>query len=126
MSPPETASLFAELRALLHAAPRQVHALRVLTHHEIGRRIVEHSQGGEARAELGAGVLQWPSEPLTEELGRGSSVDNLMWMRRSSLTRRDRLPKSETPSRNFAHPLLPAWILETPSKVSHGAHERVP
>jgi hypothetical protein len=126
----EADALFAEVRAPLHAArdaaARQVHALLVLTDPEIGRRIVEHEQGGEARTEHGGGLLPSPPAPLTEELGRRSSVAPLTRMRRFSLTCRDRPPKSETPSRNFAHPLLPAWILETPSTVSHGAHERVP
>lgn len=56
MSPPDTAALFAEVRALLHAAraaaARQVNTLLVLTNYEIGRRIVEHEQGGEARTEF--------------------------------------------------------------------------
>lgn len=50
MSLPDTTTLFAEVRALLHAArdaaARQVNTLLVLTNFEIGRRIVEHEQGG--------------------------------------------------------------------------------
>ncbi len=52
---PELAPLVAEIRALVQAArgavERQVNALVVLTNFEIGRRIVLHEQGGEARAE---------------------------------------------------------------------------
>lgn len=122
MSPPDTASLFAEVRALLHAArdaaARQVNTLLVLTNYEIGRRIVEHDQGGEARAEYGAAVLQTLSAQLTEEFGRGFSVDNLTLMRRFYLAYQDRLPKSETPSRISATPGQPTRILETASPES--------
>jgi predicted nuclease of restriction endonuclease-like (RecB) superfamily len=122
MSPPDTAALFAEVRTLLHtardAAAQQVNALLMLTNYEIGRRIVEHEQGGEARAEYGAAVLQSLSTLLTEEFGRGFSVDNLTLMRRFYLTYRHRLPKSETASRIFAPPPLSASILETASPGS--------
>jgi hypothetical protein len=112
MSPPDAAPLFAEVRALLHAArdaaARQVNTLLVLTNDEIGRRIVEHEQGGEGRAEYGAGVLRSLSARLTAEFGRGFSVDNLTLMRRFYLTCQDRLPISETPSRISATPRPPA------------------
>jgi hypothetical protein len=102
MSPPDTAALFAEVRALLHAAraaaARQVNTLLVLTNYEIGRRIVEREQGGEARAEYGAGVIQSLSARLTQESGPLSSVDDLTLMRTFYLAYRVRLPKSETPS----------------------------
>lgn len=98
MSPPDTAALFAEVRALLHAArgaaARQVNTLLALTNYEIGRLIVEHEQGGEERAEYGAGVLRSLSAQLSEEFGRGFSVDNLTLMRWFYLTYRDRTPIS--------------------------------
>lgn len=54
MSPPDTGALFAEVRALLHAArdaaARRVNTLLVLTHYEIGGRIFEHEQGGEGQS----------------------------------------------------------------------------
>ena len=130
MSPPDTASLFAEVRALLHvardAAARQVNTLLVLTNYEIGRRIVEHEQGGEARAEYGAGVLQSLSMQLTEEFGRGFSVDNPTRMRGFYLAYRERLPKSETHSRISATSRLQARILETqsPESPSLATHAR--
>ena len=103
MTPPDSSSLLAEIRALLQSArataARQINALAVLTNFEIGRRIVEHEQGGEARAEYGRGVLQSLSASLTEEFGRGWSVDNLSLMRWFYLGYADRLPISETPSR---------------------------
>ncbi len=80
-------------------AARQVNALQVLTRFEVGRRIVEHEQGGEARAGNGRAVLQTLSEALTEEFGRGWSVDNLTLMRRFYLSYRDTGLFSETVSR---------------------------
>ena len=119
MTPPDATSLFAEVRALLYAArdaaARQVNTLLVLTNYEIGRRIIEHEQGGEARAEYGAAVLQTLSTQLTEEFGRGFSVDNLTLMRRFYLAYRDRLPISETPSRISALPTPPAQMAKTAS-----------
>jgi hypothetical protein len=86
MSPPDTAALFAEVRALLHAArdaaARQVNTLLVLNNYEIGRRIVEHEQGGEARADYGKQVVESLAQQLSEEFGRGFSKDNLWLMRR--------------------------------------------
>lgn len=102
MSLPEAAPLIAEICALIHAArsaaSRQVNSIAVLTNFEVGRRIVHHEQGGEARAEYGKAVLQTLSDALTAEFGRGWSVTNLTLMRRFYLTYRDRLPNSQTPS----------------------------
>jgi len=79
------APLIAEVRGLVqsarHAAATTVNTLQVLTNFEIGRRIVEHEQKGEKRAEYGAELLKELSARLTEELGRGFSVANLQLMR---------------------------------------------
>lgn len=118
-SPP--APLLDEIRELLHAArsraARQVNALVVLTRFEVGRRIVVHEQGGEARAEYGKATLQHLSDALTEEFGRGWSVDNLTLMRRFYLGYHDRLPTSETVSR-VSGPDEGRPISETPSRIS--------
>ena len=53
----------------------------VLTYFEIGRKIVEEEQGGSERAEYGKGLLKDLSKALTEEFGKGFSVDNLQNMR---------------------------------------------
>jgi len=77
--------LLAEVRALIvsarNAAASTVNTLQVLTNFEIGRRIVEHEQKGEARAEYGAALLKQPSARLTDEFGKGFSVSNLQLMR---------------------------------------------
>ncbi|MCO6459547.1 MAG: hypothetical protein J5I93_29895 [Pirellulaceae bacterium] len=51
------------------------------TYWEIGRRIVEFEQGGEARAEYGAGLLKRLGKDLTARFGRGFSERNLRQMR---------------------------------------------
>ena len=102
MTLPDTTALVAEIRALVNAArgvvARQANALQVLTNFEVGRRIVEHEQGGSARAAYGKAVLQRVSDDLAAEFGRGFSVENLTLMRRFFLVYRDRLPNSQTPS----------------------------
>ena len=99
---PDLAPLVAEIRALIQAArvaaERQVNTLVVLTNFEVGRRIVQHEQGGDARAEYGKGVLKTLSEALKAEFGRGWSVSNLTLMRRFYLAYSDRLQISQTPS----------------------------
>lgn len=102
MNPPGTSPLIAEIRALLLAArttaARQVNALVVLTNYEIGRRLVAHEQGGEARAEYGRAVVRALSADLTAEFGRGYSAENLWLMRRFYLAFRDRAEIVQTPS----------------------------
>ncbi|AXF18880.1 PDDEXK nuclease domain-containing protein [Paraburkholderia caledonica] len=63
------------------AAARSVNALMTATYWEIGRRIVEFSQGGEGRATYGQALLERLSVDLTARFGRGFGVDNLELMR---------------------------------------------
>ncbi|MDI9469686.1 MAG: PDDEXK nuclease domain-containing protein, partial [Bacillota bacterium] len=69
---------------------------------EIGRRIVEHEQGGEERAEYGKALLKELSAALTAEFGRGFSKRNLEYMRRFYLAYQDRriaqMPSAQLPS----------------------------
>lgn len=101
------------LQAARHAAARQVNALLVHTNYEIGRRIVEHEQGGLAQASYGRRVLESLSAALTEEFGRGYSVDNLLLMRRFYLAFSPKVADvqsaqiSETPSRKSGIVLAP-------------------
>jgi predicted nuclease of restriction endonuclease-like (RecB) superfamily len=78
--------LVKEIRDLVQsarrAASRNVNTLQVATNFEIGRRIVEHEQEGNRRAEYGERILKELSHRLTEELGRGFSKSNLEYMRR--------------------------------------------
>jgi hypothetical protein len=80
---PDTASLIAVIRALLHSArqgaARQVNTPVVVTNYEVGGRIVEHEEGGEQRADRGRAVVTSLSKAFTAELGRGFSAENL-WL----------------------------------------------
>ena len=88
-------SLIAEVSTLItsarHAAASTVNTLQVLTNFEIGRRIVEHEQLGEKRAQYGRELLKVLSARLTDEFGRGFSEDNLARMRSFYLTWKDQV-----------------------------------
>lgn len=63
------------------AAARSVNAVMTATYWEIGRRIVEFEQGGEAKAGYGEKLLARVAADLTARFGRGFGVDNLQRMR---------------------------------------------
>ncbi|MCY7327701.1 MAG: PDDEXK nuclease domain-containing protein, partial [Saprospiraceae bacterium] len=69
----------------------------VYTYYEIGRMIVEEEQEGKERAAYGQQVLKELSLKLTENFGKGFSVDNLQNMRQCYLT----YSIYETDSRKF-------------------------
>ena len=56
------------------------------TYWNIGRRIVEEEQDGEARAEYGAQIIAQLSEQLTHQYGKGFSKRNLAYFRQFYLT----------------------------------------
>ncbi|HBU08261.1 MAG: hypothetical protein A2321_01495 [Omnitrophica WOR_2 bacterium RIFOXYB2_FULL_45_11] len=96
-------NLFKEIRALIMAARnavvRNINTVQVMTSFEIGRRIVEHEQQGENRAEYGKALLKVLSNNLTEEFGRGFSRSNLQNMRNFYMIYHNRLPeKCQMPS----------------------------
>lgn len=96
-------ALFKEIRALImasrNAVVRNINAVQVMTSFEIGRRIVEHEQQGENRAEYGKALLKALSNSLTAEFGKGFSRSNLQNMRNFYVTYRNRLPeKCQMPS----------------------------
>ena len=91
---------------------KQINIVQLMTFYTLGRWIVEVQQHGESRAQYGQQVIKNLSDTLTEEFGKGFSVDNLENMRKFYLTYKDRisetvfrkfaLEKSETVSRIFA------------------------
>jgi hypothetical protein len=91
----ELAPLITELRGLIHSARHAVattvNTLQVMTNFEIGRRIVEHEQKGEKRAEYGKELLKELSIRLKEEFGGGFSAVNLSLMRKFFLMWEDRV-----------------------------------
>lgn len=77
--------LVSEISGLLEQArrgvARSVNAILTATYWEIGRRIVEHEQGGKARAGYGEELLVRLGNDLTKQHGRGFSWRNLYQMR---------------------------------------------
>ena len=63
------------------ASARVVNSLMTATYWEIGRRIVEHEQGGEKRAGYGEEVVRKFSEDLTRRFGRGFGSAQVAAMR---------------------------------------------
>lgn len=85
--PPE---LYQQIHGILQAARQQsyraVNTAMVEAYWQIGRRIVEHEQGGEARAAYGQGVLAALAARLTEDFGKGFTTANLRNFRQFYLT----------------------------------------
>ncbi len=77
--------LLKDLSALLEAAressARSVNTIMSVTYWHVGRRIVEHEQGGKKRAEYGKAIIKQLSIDLISRFGRGFSERNLLQMR---------------------------------------------
>jgi hypothetical protein len=63
------------------AAARTVNGILTATYWEIGRRIIEFEQGGQARAAYGERLLQQLGQDLAARHGRGFSMQGLYKMR---------------------------------------------
>jgi predicted nuclease of restriction endonuclease-like (RecB) superfamily len=95
---------------------RTINSILTATYWEVGRRIVEFEQGGEARAEYGENILKQLARDLTARFGRGFSRSNLQQMRLFYLG----WEICQTVSGKFeARVKLPAGLLES-------ADEKVP
>mgnify|MGYP000166839786 CR=1 FL=1 len=96
IQPDSFTGLIKEIRGLITAARNAVisniNIAQVITNFEIGRRIVEHEQQGENRAEYGKALLKDLSSRLTEDFGKGFSRSNLQNMRNFYMIYRNRLP----------------------------------
>lgn len=83
---PTHSDLFVTIKEIIEKARKTVaksfNATMVSTYFEIGRIILEHEQKGKKRAEYAKQTLIKLSEQLTDEFGKGYSVDNLENMRR--------------------------------------------
>ena len=89
-------------------AARSVNAVLTGTYWQVGRRIVEHEQGGKERAGYGEELLGRLSMDLTATHGRGFSRANLQQMRLLYLG----WEICQTPSGKFeARVICPASIL---------------
>ena len=103
----DSAILLRQIRELILAGrqtvARSIDTIQVRTYFEIGRRIIEHEQQGEDRAEYGKAVLKELSSTLTKEFGLGFSEDNLSNMRKFYLIYGNQKNISETPSRKLLY-----------------------
>jgi predicted nuclease of restriction endonuclease-like (RecB) superfamily len=123
--------VLSDVVALLESARRTsvraVNAVMTATYWEIGRRIVDHQQRGDARAGYGEQLLVRLSADLKARFGRGFGVDNLQRMRvfyqayppdriYATLSRNssDQSQNYATVSRKFTPADAP--ILQTPSE----------
>jgi predicted nuclease of restriction endonuclease-like (RecB) superfamily len=77
--------LISDISTLLEQArrntARSVNAILTATYWQIGRRIVEHEQGGDIRADYGKTLIERLAKDLTKDHGRGFSVQGLYKMR---------------------------------------------
>jgi predicted nuclease of restriction endonuclease-like (RecB) superfamily len=77
---------FTTIKSLIEDARQNVvqvvNTTMVYTYFEIGKKIVEEQQQGATRAIYGKGLIEELSTILTNDFGRGWSVDNLERMRR--------------------------------------------
>ena len=80
-----TPSFIEDIKELVAQGRRQAYAAvnqaMVNTYWQIGKRIVEEEQQGQTRAEYGKQLLKELSAALTEEFGKGFSVQNLYYFR---------------------------------------------
>jgi predicted nuclease of restriction endonuclease-like (RecB) superfamily len=74
------------LKAARTAAARNVNSIMTAAYWEIGRRIVQSEQQGEARAEYGQQLVEQLAKDLSKQFGRGFGNANLWKMRAFYLT----------------------------------------
>ena len=74
---------------------KQINIIQLMTFYFIGRWIVEEQQQGKSRAKYGQQVIKRLSEALTEQYGRGFSVDTLENARKFFLIYQDRISETE-------------------------------
>lgn len=109
--PEGTEGLFSRVVSILEQARgrvvRAVNSEMVLAYWHIGREIVLHVQGGDARAEYGEQVLQDLSTRLSARYGKGFSITNLKYFRRFYQVYADRSPEiRHEPRDEFGPPRL--------------------
>ena len=90
--------LFLSIKELLQQAQKQVvqnvNSTMVLTYFEIGRMIVEYEQNGKMRADYAKETLKILSDKLTDQFGKGYSIDNLERIRKFYLIYNNRISAS--------------------------------
>ena len=91
-------SLFLSIKHLIQQAQtrvvQNVNSIMVLTYFEIGRMIVEYEQNGKIRADYATETLKILSDKLTNQFGKGYSIDNLSRIRKFYLIYNNRISES--------------------------------
>jgi|GEM_PF-975555 len=75
-------SIFDLIQQARRSIERNINTAMTITYYEVGRRIIEKEQQGEKRAQYGKRIIKGLSGYLTDNLGKGFSVENLKLMRR--------------------------------------------
>ncbi|HXH99320.1 MAG TPA: PDDEXK nuclease domain-containing protein [Sphingobacteriaceae bacterium] len=91
-------SLFISIRGFIEesrkSVVRHVNTVMVYTYYNIGKIIIEHEQGGEERASYSQETLKQLSFQLSNEYGKGYSVDNLEKFRKFYLIYHTKISES--------------------------------
>ena len=111
MKPELPGDLYGRISSILQearqSAYRAVNFTMVVAYWEIGKRIVEHEQGGNAKAGYGEGLLKDLSQKLTADFEKGFTLANLKNFRQFYLTFSEEKSdavrrKSETGQKSYA------------------------
>jgi len=90
--------LFLSIKELIQQSQKQVvqnvNSTMVLTYFEIGRMIVDYEQNGKIRADYAKETLKVLSNKLTNQFGKGYSIDNLSRIRKFYLIYNIRISES--------------------------------
>jgi len=105
------------VEAARRMAARNVNAVMTAAYWEIGRRIVGHEQGGEARAGYGQALITRLADDLSRRFGRGFGRANLASMRAFYLA----WPETEIFQTVSGKSVAPE-IVQTPSGLSPQPH----
>ena len=90
--------LFLSIKEVIQQAQKHVvqsvNSTMVLTYFEIGRMIVDYEQNGKIRADYAKETLKILSDKLTNQFGKGYSIDNLERIRKFYLIYNKRISAS--------------------------------
>ena len=99
--------LYTDVCSIIEQGRKEAYKM-IETYWNIGRRIVEEEQNGEARAEYGVQIIAQLSEQLTHQYGKGFSKRNLAYFRQFYLTINDiRILQSRLQNLAWTHIINP-------------------
>jgi predicted nuclease of restriction endonuclease-like (RecB) superfamily len=93
---PAFTNFLSDVRQIIDTARRQAYTAinqsMVQAYWQLGKRIVEEEQNGKVRADYGKQLLKQLSKSLTEEYGKGFSVNQLYYFRQFYITFSEKFP----------------------------------